>query len=35
MNTAIEFDIYGHVNSSHIMGSKMMNGIGGLWRFCS
>lgn len=29
MNTAIEFDIYGHVNSSHIMGSKMMNGIGG------
>ena len=29
MNTAIEFDIYGHVNSTHIMGSKMMNGIGG------
>ncbi|MBP2640938.1 MAG: cat1 [Firmicutes bacterium] len=29
MNTAIEFDIYGHVNSSHIMGTKMMNGIGG------
>ena len=29
MNTAIEFDIYGHVNSSHIMGSKIMNGIGG------
>ncbi|AWI06451.1 acetyl-CoA hydrolase/transferase family protein [Clostridium drakei] len=29
MNTAIEFDIYGNVNSSHIMGSKMMNGIGG------
>lgn len=29
MNTAIEVDIYGHVNSTHIMGSKMMNGIGG------
>lgn len=29
MNTAIEVDIYGHVNSTHIMGTKMMNGIGG------
>ncbi|SDF72262.1 acetyl-CoA hydrolase/transferase family protein [Sporomusa acidovorans] len=29
MNTAIEFDIYGHVNSTHIAGSKIMNGIGG------
>jgi succinyl-CoA:acetate CoA-transferase len=29
MNTAIEFDIYGHVNSTHVMGSRMMNGIGG------
>ncbi|WP_129595719.1 acetyl-CoA hydrolase/transferase family protein [Anaerophilus nitritogenes] len=29
MNTAIEVDIYGHVNSTNIMGSKMMNGIGG------
>ncbi|MCB2291748.1 acetyl-CoA hydrolase/transferase family protein [Clostridium sp. CS001] len=29
MNTAIEVDIYGNVNSTHIMGSKMMNGIGG------
>lgn len=29
MNTAIEMDIYGNVNSTHIMGSKMMNGIGG------
>jgi len=29
MNTAIEIDIYGHVNSTHIMGSRMMNGIGG------
>lgn len=29
MNTAIEVDIYGNVNSTHIMGSSMMNGIGG------
>ena len=29
MNTAIEFDIYGHVNSTHTAGTKMMNGIGG------
>lgn len=29
MNTAIEVDIFGHVNSTHIMGSRMMNGIGG------
>lgn len=29
MNTALEFDIFGHVNSTHVMGSKMMNGIGG------
>ncbi len=29
MNTAIEADIYGNVNSTHISGSKMMNGIGG------
>lgn len=29
LNTAIEFDIYGHVNSTNIMGSRMMNGIGG------
>lgn len=29
INTAIEADIYGHVNSTHIMGTKMMNGIGG------
>ena len=29
MNTAIEVDIYGHVNSTHIMGTRMMNGIGG------
>ncbi len=29
INTALEADIYGNVNSSHVMGSKMMNGIGG------
>jgi succinyl-CoA:acetate CoA-transferase len=29
MNTALEFDIYGNVNSTHVMGTKMMNGIGG------
>ncbi len=29
MNTALEVDIYGNVNSTHILGSKMVNGIGG------
>ncbi|MCL1975675.1 MAG: acetyl-CoA hydrolase/transferase family protein [Firmicutes bacterium] len=29
MNTAIEVDIYGNVNSTHIMGTRLMNGIGG------
>lgn len=29
MNTAIEVDLGGAVNSSHIMGNKVMNGIGG------
>ena len=29
INTAIEFDIYGNVNSTHILGTNMMNGIGG------
>lgn len=29
MNTAIEVDLYGNVNSTHIGGTKMMNGIGG------
>ena len=29
LNTPIEVDIYGNVNSTHIMGTKMMNGIGG------
>ena len=29
INTAIEADIFGNINSTHIMGSSMMNGIGG------
>ena len=29
INTAIEADIYGNVNSTHISGVRMMNGIGG------
>ena len=29
MNTALEADIYGNVNSTHVCGTKMMNGIGG------
>jgi len=29
MNGAIEADIFGNVNSTHIMGTRMMNGIGG------
>ncbi|MDX2448380.1 MAG: succinate CoA transferase [Desulfobacterales bacterium] len=29
INTALEFDIYGNVNSSHLFGTDIMNGIGG------
>ena len=29
INTAIEADIFGNINSSHITGTKLMNGIGG------
>ena len=29
MNTPVEFDIYGHANSTNVGGSKMINGIGG------
>ena len=29
MNTAIECDIFGNINSSHIGGTRLMNGIGG------
>jgi acetyl-CoA hydrolase len=29
INVALEADIYGHVNSTHVCGTQMMNGIGG------
>lgn len=29
INTALEVDIYGNVNSTNVMGTQMMNGIGG------
>ncbi|AHN20344.1 acetyl-CoA hydrolase/transferase family protein [Lysinibacillus varians] len=29
VNTALELDIYGNVNSTHVSGTRMMNGIGG------
>jgi acetyl-CoA hydrolase len=29
INTALEIDIYGHANSTHVAGMNMMNGIGG------
>jgi succinyl-CoA:acetate CoA-transferase len=29
LNTALEYDIYGNVNSTHVGGTHMMNGIGG------
>jgi acyl-CoA hydrolase len=29
MNTPIEVDIYGHVNSTHVDGSRVINGLGG------
>ena len=29
INTALELDIYGQVNSTHVMGTHLMNGIGG------
>ena len=34
MNTALEADIFGNVNSTHVLGTKMMNGIGGSADFC-
>jgi len=33
MNTPIEFDIYAHVNSTLVNGSRMLNGIGGSGEF--
>ena len=29
MNTALEVDVFGHANSTHVLGTQMMNGIGG------
>ena len=29
INTALEADIFGNINSTHVLGRKMMNGIGG------
>jgi succinyl-CoA:acetate CoA-transferase len=29
LNTALEYDIYGNINSTHVNGTHMMNGIGG------
>lgn len=34
MNTAWEADIYGNVNSSHAMGTHMINGLGGSNDYC-
>ncbi|MBP8782052.1 MAG: acetyl-CoA hydrolase, partial [Paludibacteraceae bacterium] len=33
INTALEADIFGNINSTHVMGTKMMNGIGGAGAF--
>ncbi|MEA4895310.1 MAG: acetyl-CoA hydrolase/transferase C-terminal domain-containing protein [Oscillospiraceae bacterium] len=34
MNTAVEADIYGNINSTNALGTKMLNGIGGSNDFC-
>ena len=34
INTALEADIFGNINSTHILGTKMVNGIGGSGDFC-
>jgi succinyl-CoA:acetate CoA-transferase len=33
INTAIEIDIYGHVNSTHVQGSQIISGVGGSGEF--
>ena len=35
LNGAIEVDIYGHVNSSHIMGGDVQSGVGGAGEFAN
>jgi propionyl-CoA:succinyl-CoA transferase len=32
-NTALEIDIYGHINSTHVCGTQLMNGLGGAGDF--
>ncbi len=34
INTALEADIFGNINSTHVTGTRMMNGIGGSADFC-
>jgi len=34
INTALEADIFGNINSTHVLGTKMMNGVGGSGDFC-
>ena len=34
INTALEADIFGNINSTHVVGTRMMNGIGGSGDFC-
>lgn len=34
MNTALEADIYGNINSTNVLGMKILNGIGGSNDFC-
>jgi len=34
INTALEADIFGNINSTHVLGTRMMNGIGGSGDFC-
>ncbi len=33
INTAVEIDIYGHINSSHVQGSNVISGVGGSGEF--
>ena len=33
VNTAMEIDIYGHVNSTHVCGTQLLNGLGGAGDF--
>jgi succinate CoA transferase len=34
INTALEADIFGNINSTHVLGTRMMNGVGGSGDFC-